>query len=197
MDHRSELGGQGDGVTRRAAASGVILGVALAGVAGAAQAANQREITRDGQAALSRLYASRPVMRDYAKRAKGILVFPEIVKAGFVVGGQGGEGVMLVKGQPSGYYSLAAASWGLQAGAQKYSFVQFFMTDKAMTYLKGSKGWAIGTGPSLVMIDEGASAKANQATLKKDIYAIVFGEKGLMAGIDVEGSKITPINPKP
>lgn len=163
---------------------------------GAAAAATAEELASNSRLGLDRLYALRPEARGWAQSARAILVFPEIVKAGFMVGGQGGEGALFERGKVTGFYRIAAASFGFQAGAQKFSYALFFMTQGALDYLKSSNGWSIGSGPSVVVVDEGAAKSMNTTTMRKDVYAVPFGQKGLMAGLGLEGSKITPIHPK-
>ena len=121
-------------------------------------------------------------------------VFPKIVKAGLMIGGLGGEGVLFERGRPTGYYKMAAASFGFQAGGQQFSYALFFMNDKALKYLRDSDGWAIGSGPSVVVVDKGAAKSTTSTTIAKDVYAMPFGQKGLMAGLGLEGSKISRIN---
>jgi lipid-binding SYLF domain-containing protein len=162
-----------------------------------AASSSARKINQDADQALARLYAAQPKARDLAKRAKAILVFPRIIKAGLLIGGQGGDGVLRVGGSTAGYYNIAAASFGLQAGAQTFSYALFFMTDAAVKYLRDSNGWAIGSGPSVAIMDKGAAASVTSATLTQDVYAFPFGQKGLMAGLGLEGSKITRIQPGP
>lgn len=165
----------------------------LGPVADVAQAATAAELNSRGQAALNLLYSKSDRAKRYARDAKAILVFPKILKAGLVIGGQGGEGVLFVHGKPAGYYKINAVSYGLQAGGQSFSYALFFMNDKALTYLRKSDGWSIGSGPSVVVIDQGAAMSTTSTTLAKDVYAMPFGQKGLMAGIGLEGSKISPI----
>ena len=173
------------------------LALLVAGTMGpshSAVAASATELTTDGNAALQRLYASSERARRISGDAKAILVFPRIVKAGFLVGGQSGEGVLFVNGQPQGYYRISAASFGLQAGAQSFGYAMFLMNDSAIDYLKANDGWAFGTGPSVVVITAGAATAANTATLREDIVAFPFNQVGVMAGVDLEGSKIKKIN---
>ena len=160
-------------------------------------AASARQINQQVDQALHTLYATQPRARDLARHAKAVLVFPKILKAGFLVGGQGGEGALRVGGRSVGYYNIAAASFGLQAGAQSFSYVLFFMNDAALKYLQDSHGWSIGSGPSVVVVDQGAAASITSATLTQDVYAFPFGQRGLMAGIGLEGSKISEIQPSP
>jgi lipid-binding SYLF domain-containing protein len=154
-----------------------------------------REIDQQANLALRELYAQQPKARELGRRARAILVFPDIFKAGFLVGGQSGNGVLRLSGRPVGYYNISAASFGLQAGAQRFSYVLFFMTDTALDYLRRSSGWAIGSGPSVVIEEKGAAASLNTTTLTQDVYAFPFGQHGLMAGMGLEGSKITRIYP--
>ena len=158
-------------------------------------AATASEIYQDATTALQRLYAAQPSTRTLGDRAKAILVFPRIVKAGLLVGGQTGDGVLLTNGNPDGYYNISAVSFGLQIGAQAFSYALFFMNDTALEYLKKSEGWSIGAGPSVVALDKGAAASITSTTLTQDVYAVPFGQQGLMAGMGIEGSKITHINP--
>jgi len=158
-----------------------------------ASAATAAQLNADGKAALSRLYAQSERASRYGRDARAILVFPKIVKAGFMVGGQGGEGVLFVRGKPAGYYKIGAASFGLQAGGQSFSYALFLMNDKAVRYLDKSDGWAIGSGPSVVVVDKGKAMSTTSTTLAKDVYAFPFGQKGLMAGLGLEGSKISKI----
>jgi lipid-binding SYLF domain-containing protein len=122
-----------------------------------------------------------------------VLIFPNIVKAGLIFGGSYGEGELLNGGLVTGYYNTASASWGLQAGAQSYGYVVFLMNDKAVQYLDKSKGWEIGVGPTVVIVDDGVAKNLSSTTLKDDAYAFIFGQQGLMAGVSIEGSKITKI----
>jgi len=173
------------------------IGVGVAGLIGArpAEAASAGEINENARQAIGRLYAAQPKARQLGERAVGILVFPKIYKAGLIIGGQSGDGVLWVKGKAAGYYNLSAASFGLQAGAQSFSYALFFMTESALNYLQKSDGWAIGSGPSVVVVDKGAAASMTSTTLTEDVYAFPFGQQGLMAGLGLEGSKITRIHP--
>jgi lipid-binding SYLF domain-containing protein len=158
-----------------------------------AWAATATELNANGQAALNRLYGQSAKAASFGRNAHAILVFPKIVKAGFVVGAQGGEGVLFVRGRPAGYYKINAVSYGLQAGGQSFSYALFLMNDKALAYLDRSDGWAIGSGPSVVVIDQGKAKSTTSTTITEDVYAFPFGQKGLMAGLGLEGSKITRI----
>ncbi|NTW89038.1 MAG: lipid-binding SYLF domain-containing protein [Desulfobulbaceae bacterium] len=158
-------------------------------------AADAAAIERDSKAALQRLYETTPVAKTLGEKAKAVLVFPSILKAGLIIGGQGGNGVLLVDGRTVGYYNIAAASFGLQAGAQEFGYTMFLMTDAARAYLDKSEGWEVGVGPSIVVVDAGVGKSLTTTTAKDDVYAFIFGQKGLMAGIGIQGSKITKIKP--
>jgi len=159
-------------------------------------AASAAELNREAQAALKALYAKAPAARALEKKAKGILVFPGIVKAGLIVGGQYGEGVLYKGGKVAGYYSTAGGSYGLQIGAQKYGYALFFMTDAGLAYLGKSEGFEVGVGPSVVVMDEGMAKSATTTTLKDDVYAFIFSQTGLMAGLGLQGNKITKLDKK-
>ena len=175
-------------------AAGLMLAASFGPLAQQARAATAAQLNADGKAALSRLYAQSSRATRYARDARAILVFPKIVKAGFMIGGQGGEGVLFEQGKPVAYYKIGAASFGLQAGGQSFSYALFLMNDSALTYLRKSDGWAIGSGPSVVVIDKGVAKSTTSTTVAKDVYAFPFGQKGLMAGLGLEGSKISRIN---
>ena len=153
------------------------------------------EIDRDVDSAIAKLYASSPAAKELSKVSKGILVFPNVVKGGLIIGGQYGKGALRVDGNTVGYYSTAAASYGLQAGAQTFGYAMFFMTEGALEYLNKSSGWEIGVGPSIVVVDEGLARSLSTTTAKEDIYVFFFSQKGLMAGLGIQGSKITQIHP--
>jgi len=153
------------------------------------------KLAQDSQAALYRLYASNPKARALGAKAEAILIFPKIYKAGFVVGAQSGDGTLFQGGKVLGYYRTSSGSFGLQAGAQSFSYVLFLITDSSMNYLKKSDGWSLGSGPSFVLVDKGVAATLNTTTLTQDVYAMTFGQTGLMGGIGLEGAKITRIHP--
>ena len=99
-------------------------------------------------------------------------------------------GVLLVGGKPAGYYNLSGASWGLQVGGQDFSYALFFMTDSAITELTSGTGMSVGVGPSVVVVDAGMARSMTTTTLKSDVYAFIFGQEGLMAGMGVQGQRI-------
>ncbi len=170
--------------------------VAILFGAGAVFAESAAELDRDVDAAYAKLYAASPTAKELSQVAKGILVFPNVIKGGLIVGAQYGTGALRVGGRTTGYYRTVAASYGLQAGAQSFGYAMFFMTQKALDYLKTSSGWEIGVGPSIVVVDEGTARSLSTTTAKEDVYVFFFGQKGLMAGLGVQGSKITEIHPE-
>ena len=174
-----------------------ILGVFLACATGSAVAEESAaHLSKDAHAALATLYSEVPAAKALGEKAKAILVFPSITKAGLVVGGQYGEGVLIRGGKTAGYYSSGGASIGLQAGVQKYGYAMFFMTDAAYQAFDKVEGYEVGVGPNVVVVDAGMAKNLTTATMKDDIYAFVFGQKGLMAGIGLQGTKITKIDKK-
>jgi lipid-binding SYLF domain-containing protein len=173
--------------------------LALALVAGVLMTPNQSvaataaEINRDVKIALEKLHAKSSSAKMLGEKAKGILVFPGIIKGGFMVGGQFGEGALLRGGKTVGYYNTISASYGLQIGVQKYGYALFFMSDSAMSWLDKSDGWELGTGPSIVVVDEGVAKSMSSTTLQSDVYAFFFDQKGLMGGLGLQGTKVTKI----
>jgi lipid-binding SYLF domain-containing protein len=157
-------------------------------------AASAAELNSEAAAALRTLRANNLVANKLAATAKGILVFPNILKAGFMFGGQIGEGVLLKQGKPSGYYNSVAASYGLQAGIQKFGYALFFMDNASLASFEKSSGFEIGVGPSIVVVDEGFGKTMTTTTVKSGIYAFIFDQKGVMAGLGLQGSKITRIS---
>ena len=158
-----------------------------------AEAKSGADINRDVDVALTRLYASVPEAKALGAKAAGILVFPSVVKAGFLFGAQYGDGALRQRGRTTGYYNTVAASYGLQAGVQEFGYALFFMSDSALAYLSRTDGFEIGVGPSIVLVDEGMARTITSTTMQHDIYAFVFEQRGLMAGMGLQGSKITRI----
>ena len=154
------------------------------------------ELTSESRAALSRLDASAPLAKMLESKAHAVLVFPQITKAGLGIGGQYGEGVLLKAGKATAYYKTTGGSFGLQAGGQQYGYAMFFLNENALAQLDSAKGFEVGVGPSVVLVDEGMAKTTTSTTLKDDIYAFVFGQKGLMAGLGIQGNKISKIEPK-
>ena len=173
----------------------IVAAVATASMAGLnlASAATAEDLDKDSLQALQTLYKTEPVAKTLAQNAKAVLVFPNMVKAGLVFGGSYGEGVLLKGTQVMDYYNSVAGSWGLQIGAQSYGYAVFLMTDKAVNYIEKTKGWELGVGPSVVVVDAGIAKNISSSSLKNDAYAFIFSQQGLMAGVTIEGTKISHI----
>ena len=154
------------------------------------------ELNRSSQNALQQLYAKVPAAKAIGKQAYAVLVFPSVTKAGLGIGGQYGEGALIKGGKAVAFYNTGGASYGLQAGAQTYGYAMFFMNEAALKQLDKADGFEVGVGPSVVVLDEGKAKTMTSTTMKDDIYAFIFGQKGLMAGLGVQGNKITKITPK-
>ncbi len=152
------------------------------------------DIDRDVDAALAKLYDLSPAAKVLSKNAKAILMFPEIFKGGLIVGAQWGNGALRKGAQTVGYYRTTAVSYGLQAGAQTFGYALFFMTDEALDYLEKSNGWEIGVGPSIVLVDEGIAKSLTTTTAQDGVYAFIFAQQGLMAGLGLQGSKISKLD---
>lgn len=162
-----------------------------------AAGASASKISSDSRAALRSLYAQNPAARALGQKARAVLVFPSIVKGGFVVGAQGGNGAMIRDtGEIGGFYQTAGASYGLQAGVQEFGYALFIMDDEAFRSLNRSGGWDVGSSPSLVVVDKGMAANLSVATLDKGTYAFIFDQRGLMGGLGLQGTKITRIYPQ-
>ena len=157
--------------------------------------ATASEIDREVYKALHNLYSTSPAAVKLSRVAKGILVFPKVYKAAFIVGAKYGEGALIENGRITGYYSTVGASYGLQAGAQSFGYAMFFITKKALDYLHKSSGFEVGVGPSVVVVDKGMARSFTTTTLTQDVYVFCFDQKGLMAGLGIKGTKITRINP--
>lgn len=162
----------------------------------AARGASASQIDRDASASLAKLYKN-PAAKALGDKARGVLIFPSIVKGGFIIAGQFGDGVLRKGGKSAAYYRSLAASYGFQAGAQAFGYVLFFMDDESLRYLDRSEGFELGTGPSLVILDEGFGKNLSTTTLQRGVYAFIFDQKGLMGGVGIQGTKITKINPNP
>lgn len=165
----------------------------LLGISQQAVAATADDLNADAAQALQTLYKTNPEAEALSKKAKAILIFPKIIKAGLVFGGSYGEGVLNRGGSNIGYYNSVSASWGWQAGAESYGYVVFLMSNKAIKYLDNTKGWEIGVGPSVVVVNEGIAKNLSSSTLKDDAYAFIFDQQGLMASLSIEGTKISKI----
>ena len=181
------------GLNRTVIAVALVVAIATIMILSAARGATAAGVDEDAQAALKKLYASEPAAMMLSEKARAILVFPTIIKAGFLGAAHYGEGVLIQNGQVAGHYNSVAASYGFQAGAQAYAYAMFLMTDKALEYLDQSSGWELGVGPSIVVVKKGMGKSLTTTTIKDDVYAFIFNQKGLMGGGGIQGSKITKI----
>lgn len=153
------------------------------------------KLDRAANTTLHNLYAATPSARDLAKKAAGVLVFQNIVKAGFIGGADYGKGVLKIGGKTAGYYNFVAGSFGLQAGVQSYDSVLFFMNRKSLDALDAASGFEIGVGPTVVALDAGAAKNLTTTTGRADVYSFILNQRGLMGGLNLQGSKITRITP--
>ena len=169
----------------------LVTAVAFAAMTPHAMAQNRAALEADAKRAYNSLVARVPAAKVLSKSAAAVLVFPKIIKAGFVIGGQTGDGVLFKSGKAVGYYNTSGASYGLQAGAQQFGYAMFFMNDRALRALTDTNGFEVGVGPSVVVVDEGMGKTLTTTTAQQDVYAFVFAQKGLMAGIGLQGDKIT------
>jgi lipid-binding SYLF domain-containing protein len=158
-----------------------------------ANAASKAEIDTDVQFALTAFYNLSPGNKELASKASGVLIFPSVMKAGFFVGGDYGEGALQVEGKTVDYYSTAAISFGLQLGAQSRSEVILFMDKNALESFRLHDGWAAGLDGSVAVIDNGAGKGVSTETASAPIIAFIFSNKGLMGNLSVEGSKFSKI----
>ena len=131
--------------------------------------------------------------KEFLASAKGVLVFPSVIKAGFGIGGEYGEGALRINGKTADYYSTAAASIGFQLGAQSKTVILVFMEDKALKNFRGSSGWEAGVDGSVALVKIGAGGSIDSTNIKDPIVGFVFGNKGLMYNLTLEGSKFTKL----
>jgi lipid-binding SYLF domain-containing protein len=155
---------------------------------------DRSQIDTNSSQALNTLYAQNPAAKAIGQQARAVLIFPSIVKAGLGLGGAYGEGEMRKGGRVSDYYSTFTGSWGLQAGAQSYGYAVFLMNNDAVKYVEESDGWEIGVGPTVVLVNAGVAQNLSTTSLQDDAYAFIFDQKGLMAGISIEGTKINKLD---
>jgi len=174
---------------------GAIMTASLVLVAPAV-AEDKAEISKNAHAALASLYEKVAGAKALGAQATAVLVFPKITKAGLGIGGLHGDGALIKDGKTVAYYRTSGGSFGLQAGVQTYGYAMFFMNAAALQQLDKANGFEVGVGPSVVVLDEGMAKNTTTNTAKEDIYAFIFGQKGLMAGLGIQGNKITKTDPK-
>ena len=154
------------------------------------------EVDASVKAALARFQKEVKGAPEYLKAAKGVVVMPNITKAGFIVGAQYGTGALKIGGKTAGYYSLAGGSLGFQAGAEKYDMVILFMTNEALKKFRDSEGWEAGLDAEVTLVTVGAEATVETLRSQSPVVGFVFDQKGLMGGVSIKGAKFTKTNPK-
>jgi lipid-binding SYLF domain-containing protein len=169
-----------------------IIGVLLS-LATLTHAASKEEVDAEVSATLVAFKQQTGAGHELSQKASGMLVFPNVVKGGFIVGGEFGEGALLVDGKTVGYYNIAAASIGLQLGAQARSEIILFMTDKALKDFQKSKGWKVGVDGSVALATLGAGGSIDSETARQSVIGFIFSNKGLMYNLTFEGSKISVV----
>ena len=158
-----------------------------------AHAESRLELDRSARSILNQLLASNANAKKLSETAIATLVFPVVTKAGFIVGGHYGDGVLFKQGRPAAYYNTAGGSYGLQAGAQQYGYVMFFMKETALNALDSTQGFEVGVGPTVVLVDQGMATSTTTITTQNDVYAFITAQKGAMAGLGIQGNKITKL----
>jgi lipid-binding SYLF domain-containing protein len=190
-------------VARRAVIAAAMVALGLAGcsntegpVAASTSAGTERAaLAQRSEAALQALYSTQAGARKLAEDARAVLVFPSVTKAGLGIGGLYGNGTMFERGRPVGYYNIAGGTFGLQIGAQSFSQAYFFNTAEALETFRKTKGFQLGANATAVAADFGADGSISTASLQKPLIVATWGQSGLMAGVDVQGAKITELSP--
>ena len=162
--------------------------------AAGASAASKEEIDAKVREAIEAFYKHTSAGKELAQKAEGMLVFPNVIKAGIGIGGEYGEGALLVKGKTAAYYSIAAASIGFQLGAQARTQIVLFMNDKVLSDFRSSKGWQAGVDGSVAVATLGAGGAIDTETANAPIIGFIFSNKGLMYNLTFEGSKISKLD---
>lgn len=188
---------------RRSMMAASLLALGLAGCtntqgpasAGTSTGTTAARINQEVDAALSQLYQTRPGARQLAEQAEAVLVFPNVTQAGLGIGGLYGNGAMRENGRTVGYYNIAGGTFGWQIGAQSFSQAYFFNTPEALETFRKTRGFEVGAGATAVAADFGADGSITTSSLQKPVVTATWGQSGLMAGLNLEGIKITEINP--
>ena len=170
--------------------------LALVLIPDGAWAATKKEINAGVDVALKRFATDVKGANEFLKAAKGTLVMPRVKKAGFIIGGEYGNGALRVGGKSVGYYNMAAGSAGLQIGAEEFNLILCFMDEAALKKFRASTGWQVGLDGTVTLVTVGAGGSVDTTKLKEPIVGFVFGQAGLMAGVTLEGLKFTKTNPE-
>ena len=175
----------------------LLTAVMIAGVGvESARAKTAQEINASVNACLDRFHKQVKGGKEMAAKAKGVLVMPNVVKAGLIVGGEYGEGALRVGGKTASYYNLASGSIGFQIGGEAKDLVILFMQEEALKQFQASKGWEVGLDGNVALVTIGGGERVDFTKMKDPIIGFVFDVKGLMADISLKGAKFTKINPK-
>jgi lipid-binding SYLF domain-containing protein len=157
-------------------------------------AARRNAIDAAVDSSLSNLYQQVPGSRDLIGRAEGVLVFPNVMEAGFIVGASRGQGALRVGGKTVSYHATTSGSFGLQAGAQSTAVILLFMTPDALQRFQNSRGWTVGADASVTLLTVGATAQMTTATAQQPVVGYVLSNRGLMAGVTIDGARVTQLN---
>jgi lipid-binding SYLF domain-containing protein len=176
-----------------------VAGIALAlspatvrdAVAAESNTAKRHEIDAKVNGTLAKLYETVKGSKELVSKANGVLVFPSVIKVGFIAGGEYGEGALHVGGKSVGYYSTVSGSFGLQAGAQSKAVIFLFMTHDALTSFRNSKGWSVGGEGSVALLKVGANGEIDSTTATAPVEAIVMTNAGLMGDVSLSGTKVS------
>ncbi|SAK80914.1 lipoprotein [Caballeronia temeraria] len=164
------------------------------GETAAGTADRDRAIDAAVDATLQRLFVSVSGSRELVSKARGVLVFPRVIAAGFWLGAQYGEGALRVDGRTDGYYSTAGGSFGLQIGAQSKALIYVFLTDDALAEFRRRDGWAVGTDATVAVVKLGANGQLDTTTAMNPVEVFVLTNAGLMAGVSLEGTKVSRLS---
>ncbi|WP_049020373.1 BPSL1445 family SYLF domain-containing lipoprotein [Burkholderia cenocepacia] len=159
----------------------------------ATNASKRQSIDASVDATLSRMYSTVKGSRELVAKSRGVLVFPEVIQAGFIVGGQSGNGALRVGGSTVGYYNTSSLSVGLQAGAQSKAVVFLFMTQDALDSFRKSDGWSAGADASVAVVKVGANGAVDSNTATAPIQVVVLTNAGLMGDVSINGTKVTKL----
>ncbi|WP_313619598.1 YSC84-related protein [Achromobacter sp.] len=161
----------------------------------AAKTDTRQALDSAANATLAKLYEASPQSKELVARARGVLVFPDVLSGSFIVGAEHGKGVLRVGGSNVGYYTTTSGSIGFQAGAQSKAMVLLFMTDDALNKFRNSSGWTVGADATVAVVNIGANGRIDTNTAKQPIVGFVMNNGGLMAGVSLEGTKISKYEP--